>query len=69
MVVVTPPLEILTSSDLEEFCRCSKASTFVPPASPTILGLAFSLENVISSEIFDSLRPTIPKDSVTPRIS
>jgi hypothetical protein len=52
MVVVAPPPELLTSSDLEEFCGCSKASTLIPPVSPTILGLAFSLENVISSDIF-----------------
>jgi hypothetical protein len=69
MVTVAPPPELLTSSDLEEFCGCSKASTFIPPMSPTILGLTFSLENIISSELFDSLRPTIPKDSVTPQIS
>jgi hypothetical protein len=34
-----------------------------------ISGLAFVLENIISSEIFDSLTPTVPRDSVTPRIS
>jgi hypothetical protein len=69
MAVVAPPPEILTSSDLEEFCRCSKASAFIPPTSPAILGLAFILENIISSELFDSLRPMVPKDSVAPWIS
>jgi hypothetical protein len=69
MVTITPPPELPTSYDLEEFCGCSKASTFVPPMSPTILGLTFSLENIISYDLSDSLRPTIPKDSVTPWIS
>jgi hypothetical protein len=61
--VVAPPPEILTSFELEEFCGCSKASALIPPVSLTILGLAFSLKNIISSYIFDSLRPMIPKDS------
>jgi hypothetical protein len=46
-----------------------KGLTLFPPASPTILGPAFTLQNVISSEIFYSLRPMVPRDSVTPRIS
>ena len=69
MATVSPPAELMTPSDLEEFCGCSNASALIPPMSPTILGLAFALENITSSYIFDSLRPTIPKDSVTPRIS
>jgi hypothetical protein len=69
MTVVTPPPKILTSSNLEEFCSGAKNSTFIPPASSTILGLAFSLEIFISSEPFDSLRPTTLKDSVTTWIS
>jgi hypothetical protein len=62
---VAPPPELLTSSNLEEFYGCSKASALIPPVSPTILGLAFVLEDVNSYDLFGSLRPSIPKESVT----
>jgi len=68
-VIVSPPPGLLTSSNLEESCGCSKASAFVLPMIPTILSLTFSPENVISSDISDSLRLTIPKDFVTLWIS
>jgi len=68
LAVVSPP-DILTSSELEEFGKFLKASTIVPPSSPDILGPTFTLENIISSYIFYSLRPMILRDSVSPWIS
>jgi hypothetical protein len=48
---VAPPLEILTSSDLEDFCQCSKASIFeLSPCDLDCLGLACALKHVISSD-------------------
>jgi hypothetical protein len=54
MVVVAPPPELLISSNLEYFVSLQRFSAFeLSLANPTILGLAYALESIISSEILD----------------
>jgi hypothetical protein len=54
MVVVAPPPELLISPDLEDFVSLQRFSAFeLSLVNPTILGLAYALSSIISSEILD----------------
>jgi hypothetical protein len=54
MVDVTHPPEYLISFDLEHFFSVQRFSAFeLSPANLTILGLAYSLSRIISSDILD----------------